>query len=461
MEWPLPRRTGIGTMYVSVAVPVRPGGGRIAMTTPPTRIRVLEGSALSDQPVTFAGGHVVVPLANGTEIALTDDVLSQHVLVIGGIGQGKTNLIYHLLSGLLQHMGADDIAVVFDPKGDYRRAFARTGDVVVNDPDPQIERDADPWNLLAEVRASSYDRRATTNEIAHTLFDDAIEHSQQPFFPLAAKDLFAAALDHLAGQPGTTNAQIVEFWNRSDTVARLLQILAADHERAGLASYIDTPGTQTQGVLAHVAQVVGGLFIERFAQPGDLSIRELVRRKGGRCIFLEYDVATGKTAAPIYKVLVDLAIKESLSRRRAAGRVFFVIDEFRLLPHLMHMDHGVNFGRSEGARFVVSMQNVAQVRAAYGAEAMSILSAFNTVVAFRVTDDDTRAFVKGIAGRNRKLLSTPSFVAGPPIQDVVEGSVVEDKDVWCLRTGQAIFFFPGIDVPFSASIRRYEEGRRQ
>jgi type IV secretory pathway TraG/TraD family ATPase VirD4 len=413
-----------------------------------SQVRLVEGSSTVHGLPHFPRASIEMPTATGA-IPISDELLSQHILLIGGIGQGKTNAIYHLLAGLRRHMTSEDIAVIFDPKGDYHKTFFRPGDIVINDPDLHRTSDVNPWNLLAEVRASSHDREETTNEIAHTLFDEAIEHSSQPFFPMAAKDLFGAVLHYLAQRTGTSNAQMVRFWNNPNTLKNLQAVIKSEKDKAGLANYIDSAAAaQAQGVMASVIQVVGGLFVGRFADEGTLSIRETIRKKQRRCIFLEYDVSTGKALAPIYKVLVDLAIKEALSRHRVAGRVFFVIDEFRLLPHLMHMDHGVNFGRSEGAHFIIGMQNIAQVRAAYESEAASILSAFNTVFAFRVTDDDTRTFVKGIAGRNRKLVSVPSVVAGPPIQEMTEGNVVEDHEVWSLRPGEAICFFPGAEAPF-------------
>jgi type IV secretory pathway TraG/TraD family ATPase VirD4 len=422
--------------------------------------RLVEGFEILDSIPPLPPGPIRLPTADGGFIPLTDEILSQHVLLVGGIGQGKTNVICHLLAALREHMTTSDIAVVFDPKGDYHKRFFRQGDVVVNDPDPSRDRDLLPWNLLAEVRASRTDLEETTNEIGRTLFDEAIECSQNPFFPLAAKDLFVSSLTHLATRKQAngdhlTNAHIVSFWNNSNTLKNLQSVVRTDRSHAGAISYIDTPGVTTQGVLASVAQVVNDLFVGRFKDPGTFSIRETIRGKGARCVFLEYDVSTGKALAPVYKILVDLAIKEALSRKRAAGRVFFVIDEFRLLPHLMHMDHGVNFGRSEGAHFIVGMQNIAQVRAAYGPEAASILSAFNTVLGFRVTDEDTRAFVKGIAGKNRKLVAAPSLAPGPPVQQIVDGYVVEDHDVWNLRPGEAICVMPGAQAPFRASLALY------
>ena len=84
-------------------------------------------------------------------------------------------------------------------------------------------------------------------------------------------------------------------------------------------------------------------------------------RPTAKVIFVEYDLGIGGMLTPIYKLLMDLAIKEALCRKSNEGNVYFMIDEFRLLPHLEHVDDGVNFGRSLGAKFFLGVQNIEQV----------------------------------------------------------------------------------------------------
>jgi len=417
---------------------------------------IVEGKSLAVTVPELAAAPVTIPTVNERPIYLSDELMGQHILLVGGIGQGKTNAIYHILHSVRRAMTADDVAVIFDTKGDYAKRFRRPVDIVINDFDQP--RDQDPWNLIADLRASQEaDREEILSEIGHTLFDEQVEHSQQPFFPIAAKDIFCAILDRQSSRPGLTNKTIRTFWDTKSSEEIRQEFLSdPENKGKGLLHYISQDGPQTQGVLAHITQLVRDVFIGRFREPGDLSIREAIRKKGGRCIFIEYNVSTGKAQAPVYRVLIDLAIKEALSRRRAQGRVFFFIDEFRLLPRLMHMDHGVNFGREYGLRFIVGMQNHEQVHASYGDEAASILSGFNTVMAFRVGDPETRDFVKGLAGQNLKRVAVPSLVPGPPVQQIVEGQVVEDHHVWDLRPGEAIVFMPNTDAPFKTRIALFQ-----
>lgn len=52
-----------------------------------------------------------------------DDLLSRHLLFLGGIGTGKTNAIFQILSQLRKNMNQADVMVVFDVKGDFYREF--------------------------------------------------------------------------------------------------------------------------------------------------------------------------------------------------------------------------------------------------------------------------------------------------------------------------------------------------
>lgn len=58
---------------------------------------------------------------NGKRAAfgLTDQILSKHLLLVGGTGSGKTNLFYHIVKQLTKRMTKDDVMLIFDSKGDF------------------------------------------------------------------------------------------------------------------------------------------------------------------------------------------------------------------------------------------------------------------------------------------------------------------------------------------------------
>ena len=198
-----------------------------------------------------------------------------------------------------------------------------------------------------------------------------------------------------------------------------------------------------------VQQAVREMFIGSFKKKGTLSLRQLVRAKGGRCVFIEYDLGIGSMLAPIYSLMFDLAIKEALCRKKSAGSVYFITDEFSLLPNLRHVDDAVNFGRSLGIKFLIGYQNIEQIADIYGeARAHSLLSGFLTGIFFRCNDAGSVRYIKEFFGQNRKKEVFMSAVQGRGISEQIRDAyVVEDWDISRLGLGDAIVGLPGAE-PF-------------
>ena len=139
---------------------------------------------------------------------------------------------------------------------------------------------------------------------------------------------------------------------------------------------------------------------------------------------------------PIYSLLFDLAIKEALCRSKSDGNVFFVCDEFKLLPNLKHIDDAVNFGRSLGIKFMIGVQNIDQIIEIYGENmAKNIFSGFLNIFAFKVSDYSTRNYLKERSGENRKCTTYKSTTVQ---ETIAMAHVVEDWDVANLKLGEAI-----------------------
>ena len=161
--------------------------------------------------------------------------------------------------------------------------------------------------------------------------------------------------------------------------------------------------------------------------------------------------------SPVYTLLFDQAIKEALCRERSLGNVYFITDEFRLLPNLQHIDDAVNFGRSLGVKFMIGIQNVEQIYEIYGAQrARSIMSGFLSSFMFRVTDASSKQYIKDVFGKNRKLEGYTPIVQGRGmVEESREGNVVEDWNISRLKTGQSIIGLPG-HQPFLFQFDRYQ-----
>jgi len=391
-------------------------------------------------------------------VPFTDDVLGKHLLFLGGIGTGKTNALFQLTRQIRQSLTENDVVVIFDTKGDFYREFYRQGDIVIsNDEKAAGDNGVDFWNIIGEIEKGEHEEESIL-EMAKTIFKEKIENSSQPFFPNAAKDLFSALLIHAVRIGEISSNHSLRQMLDSCDISELQHILSSHKDLKAMTSYISDPRSpQTQGVLSELQQMTREIFIGNFRKTGTLSMRGLVRRKGGKIIFIEYDLGIGNALTPIYRLLFDLGIKESLSRSKSEGNVWFIADEFRLLPQLQHMEDAVNFGRSLGVKFLMGVQNVEQIYDSYGeTKAKSIMSGFLTNIVFRINDYTSREYVRNLFGKNRKLDIYSSALQSRGITEQVrDANVVEDWDITRLGVGEAIIGLPGVE-PFVFSFSKYK-----
>lgn len=432
-------------------------------SAPVKKTSVFDGIELHPTPPSFnisgAKCNLIGVDTAGREIRipLSDDTLSKHILFLGGIGMGKTNAIFQMISQLREKMSPNDVMLIFDTKGDFYNSFYRSGDIVIsNDEKATGPSGSDYWNIFDEI-STSRDNEEDIIEIARALFYERSERSSQPFFPNAARDLFTGLMLHFCrSEEHNSNAKLRTFLDRSPS-AEIRSILQKHDDLKAMVSYIaDDRSPQTQGVISELQQLIREIFVGNFRKEGSLSMRNAVRNKGGRIIFVEYDLGIGGTLTPIYRLLLDMAIKEALSRKKSEGNVWFVIDEFRLIPNLQHIDDGVNFGRSLGAKFIIGVQNIEQVFNSYGeSQARSILSGFLTTVAFRVNDSATRNYIQQLFGRNRKKeVYMASVQSRGIVEQVRDANVVEDWEISNLKIGEAIIGIPGFE-PFKFQFDKF------
>lgn len=416
-------------------------GQELRMKVPAAAQTVQQPSAQCQRPI-----NIIFTGKNGEGISdkfvLTEKLLSQHLMLIGGIGSGKTNTFNQILQNIVPQLSSRDVMIIFDTKGDFYKEFYRPGDIVIsNDGTACGSNGPDYWNIINELD-SSIGLKEDVIEISNALFADKLKKSgENSFFPQAAKDIISAVLYHFSlvknkGAVKSDNFTLSEVMKK-EGIDWYRNILSMYPNFAAMQSYIpkDAMG-QALGVLAELQQVIRSVFVGNFAKRGSLSIRNLVRSKGGKKVFIEYDIGVGGMLSPVYSLLFDLAIKEALCRSKSDGNVFFVCDEFKLLPNLKHIDDAVNFGRSLGIKFMIGVQNIDQIIEIYGENmAKNIFSGFLNLFAFKVGDYSTRNYIKERCGENRKCTVYKSM----NVQETISmAHVVEDWDVANLKLGEAI-----------------------
>jgi hypothetical protein len=417
---------------------------------------------------------IAVQWKDPKQLVLDDSTLSKHVLFLGGIGTGKTNAIFQFVEKIRNNADPrNDVLIVFDTKGDYLR-FYKDGDLVLsNREDEGRKRNKEfnyvRWNLLREIECDEEEyKEQTANEIARTLYEPYSKNVENPFFPNSARQITQAVLMALAsgGNAGRfSNVDIrtiltsPESISIEKTVGDIQESLATRPSSNWVLRYIDPSAPpQAGGVLGEVSIMLGDLFSGFFGTKGDFSIREFVRRSGrGRALFIEYDIGAGSALTPVYRVLIDLAIKETLSRSKGSGNVYFILDEFGRLPNLNLIEAGVNYGRELGARFLAGTQTIGQILSGYGeGTGNSVLSGFGTLFAFNLFDQASRNFVSERYGSMRKKISFRPSVATEGTHDqLTDGKVIEDWYISDLQVGEAIAILPNDHRPRKVKFALY------
>ncbi|GHV12125.1 hypothetical protein FACS1894219_04460 [Clostridia bacterium] len=409
--------------------------------------------------------------------SLNDELLSRHMLVLGGTGSGKTTFLKSVIKQLYNDSNAtNDSIIIFDTKGDFynsRQQFniSDTDSVIIG----KMRSDRTKyWNIFYELMSGVMKGETPSTDkliesafiISSCLFQELIEkETHQPFFPIAARDIFMGSLvvlikDCIAGI-GTkkpTNMDLKKYLLNFKT-EEAMKKFSEIPELSWLTLYLEKNAkAMAQSVVAMLFQVVQTAFNNEFLQQGDFSIRDFVTANNKQVLFVEYDISTADMFIPIYRTLFDLAIREVLSRTKKKGNVYFIIDEFRLLPYLQFMDNAVNFGREKGLRMIVGLQSVEQLYSVYEEpRAKNILSGFSTMVSFRPNDYNTRAYVSERSGKNFTVTKHRDGNDTRSYQR--EGYCIEDWELSSLTKGQGVVVCPD-SKPFVFQFPDFNGGSR-
>ncbi len=348
-------------------------------------------------------------------LVLAGGDLGQNLLVLGGIGSGKTTSVIQpaLLQCLAQGLGG----LVFDIKGDFGDAAAalakRTGrELLVIGPGRRA------FNLL----------RGLTPEAAAGFLKSALllgGGSGDPFWTETAVELCRNALGVLSFLPDRYSlAGLHDYLFRDDIRAECDRRL--HDEAAGLApealrllrsyqSYHEGVFTRfdpkvVAGVLASAAQVLTPFthpdLVDAFCPPADALSIEAVG--SGAVLLVDLPLAVWGIGAKVIYTFIKLRFFQYMQRRPATERsrpVLFLCDEYQEIVSANKDGlSDLNFwdkGRAFGTIGIISAQSIASFYAALGDRdlADTLLQNFRQKLCLRTEDWHTIHFFERLLGR--------------------------------------------------------------
>ena len=323
----------------------------------------------------------------------TQSMLEKGLIVVGRPGSGKTTSVFMKAgSQLIDHLGPDDKLIILDVKGEYTERFANDDTIVIgrNSYDHV-------WNIYTDILAfgkSEINIRA--GEVAEYLFMDQVA-IKDPFWVNAAKILLKKILIfHIRRAMETrdmsrlNNAALSEFIS-SLTVDKLLDLLDSYEDFAEckmLLGSADNGSLTNQGisVLSELVVMRDRIFNGAFCEDGDFSMSDFIR-SGSGVLILQMDMSTFHFFKSLFKYLIDISISTISSPSTKTGRIYYLLDEFAMLPKLNNLSTAVALLRSNKCSIICGIQSIEQVDSTYNSGdtqlASVILDVFQNIIIMR------------------------------------------------------------------------------
>lgn len=401
--------------------------------------------------------------------AMDKESLFRHLLLLGSSGCGKTNVIKQIALQIVNKKEKDSVCIIFDTKADYIDAHGlfREGDYVLGT-DKRFRSISDVWNVFDEIVADGEEKddvEANAREIASVLFKDRGSKTQ-PFFANAARDILAGTFIYFIRKRSELPSTWASKLNNYDLFRFVMQATPEKYTQyfnrypdlRGMQTYFGTgKNDQALGVFAELHSLMYDCFQGAFRKRADdgksyFSVRKAVREKKGRNIFIEYDMSRGEILTPIYRLIVDLALKEALSQSNVQsnvqGSTYILLDELKLLPRIEHLEDALNYGRSKHVGVVAGLQNVSQLYSIYGHELGHVLlSGFGSLFAMKTNDAESREYVSRRFAPNITAYRYDNN-SNEPIDRERSGYTVEQWQQMELLTGQSVIGLSSQATPF-------------
>lgn len=401
---------------------------------------------------------------------LPENSLTTGTLFLGQPRCGKTNTIFLLADQVLNHMGPDDLAVFFDIKGDYQRAFYEEGDLVLDSLSSRYV-----WNIFDELlpyKNNSLLLKMRVRELCSYLYEEsARDAGQNRFFVDGAQAvtecLFLCLLQSDTADSELNNANFLRLIGGAapsddttdqaldHTYEEFLKVLNSDPDFYSARMYLPAdPDARREGygVLSEISRMVQRVFVGSFALAAhperSISAESVAHRPGPTVLFLNYHPDYSRSQTYAFRFFVDSLIANRCRFHHGRGRTYFFLDELARLPKLLYLEPAMTLMRQANCCIVAGLQTVSQLYSVYGdREAQTILGAFQNLFVFNC-DEPSQTFLQG---RTRSALVQQRFVRADGRIDYTAPAprrCIESWDFTGLQQGECFIQLADSSQPF-------------
>jgi type IV secretory pathway TraG/TraD family ATPase VirD4 len=321
---------------------------------------------------------------------------TKHTFIVGRPGVGKTVMLSQILERLKQR---GEKAIVYDFKGEYLSKFYEPGKDYIFNP---LDKRSLGWNIFNELESFM-----DVDAVAASLIPPPIA-TTEPFWPEAARDVFAGILHYLLQNGGKNNRHIWQMVT-ADGKAIADNLRNTKGGERGHRYIEDASSKQALSVFATMMQYVK--CFEFMAQ-----------NDGNFCINDWLSDGRGMIFITNLSLFVDLLGRKLLSMPDSQNRrVFFMLDEFGTLQRLSSILKLLTLSRSKGGCVFLGIQDLGQIQKLYSRDhRQSIVNSCGSSVIFSVADTETARYCSEKIGDTEYMHGEKTLSMG--VEDIRDGT---------------------------------------
>lgn len=303
------------------------------------------------------------------EVPMPKNAETEHIMICGTTGSGKTNTINHLLAQIKQ-LGHK--AIIVDTGGGFvERFYDASQDKLLN----PFEKQTENWDLWSEC-VEEYDFL----ELSESLIPP---NKYDSFWSKAAQQLLSETLFRLSKNETQSMDVLLEM-----LLSKPLNEIVHHYKNSFVSAYVDPATEKTAlGIRATLVSAVQNLKHFKQMNKVSFSIRQwLSHEPDTSWLFMSSLPSQRETLKPLMSAWLSIAVKNLMSMgENRDRRLWFIIDELASLNQIPILMQGLAESRKYGGCFVLGMQDLHQLDVLYGSHVARTLGALmGTKLAFRL-----------------------------------------------------------------------------